>query len=252
MLTNKTILITGATSGFGRACAVLFAKHGAKLVLVGRRSERLLEMQQQLAPCAVNIQVVDVRDNRAVQRMVRELPKEFSNVDVLINNAGLARGILPAQEALLDDWEEMVNTNIKGLMYCTHAVLPGMVARNSGHIINIGSIAGNYPYKGGNVYGASKAFVLQFSQNLRTDLLGKNVRVTNLEPGMAETEFSMVRFHGDREKAHNVYQGIDPLTADDVAETALWCVTRPAHVNINRIELMPVQQAAGGLLVSRI
>ena len=195
--------------------------------------------------------VLDVRDNEAVVAAVQSLPPEFSKIDILINNAGLALGTGSYETQLLEDLEQMVDTNIKGLLYVTHAVLPGMIERNSGHIVNIGSVAGNYPYPGGNAYGGTKAFVKQFSLNLRADLLGKNIRVTNIEPGLTETEFSLVRFHGDHSKADPVYQGTQPLTGDDIAQSILWCVSQPAHVNVNFMELMPVCQAFGPLAVSR-
>jgi len=289
-LKNKTILITGATSGFGLACAELCATSGARVVAVGRRKERLEALQQKfsspsplvgeggmggLSPRSqassaliepplpnpppqggreyspIHTLLLDVRDNAAVVAAVESLPKDFSKVDILINNAGLALGTGSFETQTMDDLEQMVDTNIKGLMYCTHALLPGMIERNSGHIVNIGSVAGSYPYPGGNAYGGTKAFVERFSLNLRADLLGKNIRVTNIEPGMAETEFSLVRFHGDSDKSKNVYAGVQPLTGEDVAESILWCITRPAHVNINRLELMPTQQAFGPFGVNR-
>ena len=194
---------------------------------------------------------LDVRDNAAVEKAIASLPKAFSDIDILINNAGGALGMSSFDKADLADVEQMVQTNILGLTYCTRAILPGMVKRNRGHIVNVSSTAGNYPYPGGNVYGATKAFVTQFSLNLRADLLGTNIRVTNLEPGMAETEFSLVRFHGDAAKADAVYEGLTPLSAEDIAESILWCVTRPPHVNINRMELMPVGQAFGPFAIHR-
>jgi len=183
--------------------------------------------------------------------MYTELPNEFRKIDALINSAGLALGMQPAQGADLEDWEAMVDTNIKGLIYTTKAILPDMVERGQGHIINLGSVAGNWPYPGGNVYGGTKAFVRQFSLNLRADLHGTGVRVTNIEPGLAETEFSVVRFHGDKEKADSVYAGMTPLTAADIAETIYWTVSRPPHVNINTIEIMPVAQSWGPFPIHR-
>ncbi len=242
--------VTGATAGFGRAIAQRLAAAGHPLVLVGRRSERLAELQAGLS-VPVHRMALDVRDRAQVAGMFASLPEPFADIAILVNNAGLALGTLPADQADLEDWERMVDTNVKGLMYCTHALLPGMVARGEGHIVNIGSIAGSHAYPGGNAYGGTKAFVSQFSDNLRADLLGKRVRVTNIEPGMAETEFSLVRYHGDAEKAASVYAGIQPLTAEDVAETVMWSLRQPPHVNINRIELMPIMQAAGGLAVKR-
>ncbi|MDO9547432.1 MAG: SDR family NAD(P)-dependent oxidoreductase, partial [Candidatus Marinimicrobia bacterium] len=194
---------------------------------------------------------LDVRNRGDVFEKFQALPLEFAAIDVIVNNAGLALGLLPAHEADLDDWETMIDTNIKGLVYCTRAILPKMVERNSGLIINIGSIAGNWPYPGGNVYGATKAFVQQFSRNLRADLLGKNIRVTNLEPGIAETEFSIVRYHGDEEKAQKVYQHTKALSAEDIADIIWWLANSPEHVNINQLEVMPTLQAWGPLAVFR-
>lgn len=251
MMKQRIIVITGATSGFGKACAERLAREGARLILCGRRQERLDALQSAFGKDTAHCITLDVRDRAAVEQAFTTLPAPFANVDGLVNNAGLALGTERAPHASMEDWERMIDTNIKGVLYCTQALLPGMVARNRGDIVNIGSIAGNYPYPGGNVYGATKAFLKQFSANLRTDLLGTNLRVINLEPGMAETEFSLVRYHGDAQKAGKVYEGIAALTAEDIAETVHWCLTRPAHVNINRIELMPTQQAAGGLAVSR-
>lgn len=247
---QNTILITGASAGIGEACARAFTKEGAKLILHGRRKERLDALAKELkVPC--HVITADVRDHMAITQAIESLPKDFANVDVLINNAGLALGLEPADQASLEEWEIMVDTNIKGVLYVTKAVLPGMIARDRGHIINLGSIAGTYPYPGGNVYGATKAFLKQFSLNLRADLLGKNIRVTNIEPGMVETEFSIVRFHGDKARADQIYAGMDPLVASDIADAILWCATRPEHVNINSLELMPVRQAAGGPITKR-
>jgi len=249
---SKTIFITGASSGFGAACARIFAIPGNRLVLTARRVDPLIKLQEELAAlCEVQIIPLDVSDREAVQGAVESLPERFRAIDVLINNAGLALGLEPAHKVNLEDWEIMVDTNIKGLMYCTRTVLPGMVARNRGHIINISSTAGEWPYPGGNVYGGTKAFVTQFSRNLRCDLLGTRVRVTCLQPGMAETEFSKVRFKGDAEKAAGVYQGTEPLTAEDIAETVAWVVSRPAHVNINTLEMMSVDQAWGPFMIHR-
>ena len=246
----KTIFITGATSGFGEACARLFAQNGYKLILTGRRSDRLEKLRRDLA-ADTHIITQDVRDKEAVQNDIANLPEGFKDIDVLVNNAGLALGLGPAHEADLDQWETMVDTNIKGLMYCTRYILPGMVECNQGHIINIGSVAGNWPYPGGNVYGATKAFVKQFSHNLRTDILGTKIRVTNIEPGLAETEFSVVRFNGDEEKAAKFYEGTEPLTAENIADIVLWVTTQPTHVNINRIEVMPVCQSCGPFAINR-
>ena len=250
-LKGKTVFITGATSGFGMACARVFAREGAKLIISGRRKERLAALVKELKDAPVHSVVLDVRDNAAVIDAVHSLPKDFAQVDILINNAGLALGFSSYEKQKMEDLEQMVDTNIKGVMYCTHALLPGMVERDRGHIINIGSVAGNYPYPGGNVYGGTKAFIKQFSLNLRADLLGKNIRVTCIEPGMAETEFALVRFAGDTGKAAAVYEGVKALTAEDIAESIRWCASQPGHVNVNHIELMPTQQAFSPFAVNR-
>ena len=244
--------ITGATSGFGAACARQFAAHGWRLIVCGRRQDRLEALRTELAATVpVHAVALDMRDEAAVNAAVAALPTEFAAVDLLVNNAGLALGLEPAHRCAMDDWQQMVDTNIKGLLYCTRAILPGMVTRNRGHIVNIGSVAGNYPYPGGNVYGATKAFVRQFSLNLRADLLGSRVRVTNIEPGMAETEFSLVRFKGEADKSARVYAGTQPLQAEDIAETVYWVATRPAHVNINTLEVMPGCQALAPFAINR-
>jgi len=246
------ILITGATSGFGEACTQRFVKEGWRLVLVARRNERLKALQQRLGgETSVHIVTLDVRNREAVMNELSNLPEKFSDVDVLVNSAGLAQGLEAAYEADVSDWDTMVDTNIKGLMYCTRAVLPGMVARNRGHIVNIGSVAGDWPYPGGNVYGATKAFVKQFSLNLRADLFGTPIRITNIEPGLAETEFSVVRFKGDGEKAAKVYEGTQPLTAEDISEMIYWVASLPAHININRLEVMPVCQTWAPFAINR-
>ena len=244
---SKTILITGATSGFGAACARRFAANGWQLVLTGRRKERLEEMKKELGDSVTAALTLDVRQGQAVADAFRDLP----DIDVLLNNAGLALGLEPAWEVDLNDWETMIDTNIKGVMYCTRAILPDMVKRNTGHVINIGSTAGSWPYPGGNVYGATKAFVEQFSRNLRADLLGTRVRVTYLAPGMAETEFSKVRFKGDEEKAAQVYDATEPLRAEDIAEIVYFAATLPPHVNVNALEVMSVNQSWGHLAVHR-
>ena len=249
---GKTIFITGASSGFGAACARVLATAGNRLVLTARRIDPLLTLQEELAATAdVHIIPLDVRDREAVQGAVAGLPERFRSIDILINNAGLALGLEPAHEVDLDDWDTMVDTNIKGVMYCTRFVLPGMVARNRGHIINISSTAGAWPYPGGNVYGGTKAFVTQFSRNLRCDLLGTQVRVSCVQPGMAETEFSKVRFKGDDEKSANVYQGTEPLRAEDIAETVRWIISQPPHVNVNTLELMSIDQSWGPFAIHR-
>ena len=245
------VLDTGASAGFGVAIAQRFAKDGAKLVLVGRRTDRLAQLQKELGgPSKAHVVTLDVRDRAAVAKAIAGLPKEFAEIDLLVNNAGLALGLEPAQRANLDDWEQMVDTNIKGLMYVTRAVLPGMVERNRGHVVNISSTAASWPYTGGNAYGGTKAFVQQFSRNLRADLFGTKVRVTDIAPGLVGgTEFSNVRFHGDDDRAANVYKGTDPLTPEDIADAVHWVATRPEHVNINAMEIMPTYQSFGGLSV---
>jgi len=249
---NRTIFITGASSGFGAACARLFAAQGDRLVLAARREEPLRALCEEVArQTEVLPLILDVRRRTAVREAVAGLPGEFREVDILVNNAGLALGLEPAHETNLDDWEAMVDTNIKGLLYCTRFLLPGMVARNRGHIVNIGSTAGAWPYPGGNVYGGTKAFVEQFSRNLRADLLGKQVRVTCLAPGMAETEFSLVRFKGDTEQAAKVYTGTQALTAEDVAGIVAWVTGLPPHVNVNTLEVMSINQSWGPLAVHR-
>lgn len=249
--TSRTVFITGATAGFGAAIARRYAALGTRLILCGRRADRLEALKQELGG-AVHALALDVRDRQAVTAAVESLPAEFAAVDVLVNNAGLALGLEPAHEADLDDWDQMVDTNLKGLMYVTRAVLPGMVARDRGHVVNLSSIAGTYPYAGGNAYGATKAAVSQFSLNLLTDLVRTRVRVTNIEPGLCGgSEFSVVRFHGDADKAAKVYENTLSLSSEDVAEAVLWATSLPAHVNINRIEMMPVTQAPAGLTVHR-
>lgn len=245
------LLITGASSGFGAAIARRFAKDASHMVLAARRGERLQALAKEL-PCKTHIVTLDVRSRAAVESAVAALPADFADIDLLVNNAGLALGLEPAHRASLDEWEQMVDTNIKGLMVITRAVLPGMVARKRGHVVNLGSIAGEWPYPGGNVYGATKAFVRQFTLNLRADLLGTGVRVTDIEPGLCNgTEFSQVRFNGDEARAAAVYANTTPLSAEDIAETVHWVATRPAHVNINTLSLMPVDQAFSPLAIHR-
>jgi len=250
-LTSKTLLITGATSGFGAATARLAVARGARVVITGRRNERLLALREELGAEKAHPLCFDIRDKEAVGMALASIPEHFRPFDALINNAGLALNTAPAQDVPLAQWEQMIETNIGGLLYMTRAVLPEMLARNAGHIVNVGSMAGNYPYPGANVYGATKAFVKQFSLNLRADLLGSNIRVTNLEPGLAETEFSEVRL-GNKDKATEVYKGTKPLKAEDIAECILFVLSLPAHVNVNRMEIMPVCQASGALAVNRI
>ena len=252
---EHTVLVTGATAGFGEATARRFLAHGHKVIAVGRRAERLdalkaslpTEQQQKLLTL-----VVDVCDSAKVDALASALPPEFANVSVLVNNAGLALGLEPAHKAFLSDWDQMIDTNIKGLVHMSRAFLPGMVERKRGHVINLGSVAADYPYPGGNVYGGTKAFVKQFSLNLRADLIGTPVRVTCIEPGMCSgTEFSNVRFKGDDAKASQVYNGVTALSAEDVAEAIYWSATLPSHMNINVLELMPVQQAFNPFNVHR-
>jgi len=250
-LAGKIALVTGATSGFGDACAEAFVRAGMRVIATGRRKERLEALAARLGKDRIHPLVLDVQDRAAVEEAVASLPPALSAIDVLVNNAGLALGLEPAQRASLDEWETMIATNCRGLVTMTRAVLPGMVERNRGHVVNVGSVAALYPYPGGNVYGATKAFVHQFTLNLRADLLGTAVRATVVEPGMAETEFSLVRFSGDASKASKVYEGVKPLTAQDIAEAILWIVSLPAHVNVNAIELMPVQQAFSPFAIHR-
>ncbi|WP_458095817.1 SDR family oxidoreductase [Roseomonas sp. WA12] len=245
------VLVTGASSGFGLAIAHRFVADGARVIAAGRRADRLAALHGELGADNVLPLVLDVRDRAAVETAVAALPEEWAAVDVLVNNAGLARGLEPAQNADLDDWDAMVDTNVKGVMYLTRAVLPGMVARGRGHIVNIGSTAAEFPYPGGNVYGATKAFVRQFSLNLRADLWGTPVRVTDIEPGLVGgTEFSNVRF-GDDAKAAAVYEGADALMPEDIADAVHWVASRPARVNVNTLQVMPVAQSFGPLRVHK-
>lgn len=248
-----TVLVTGATSGFGAAIARRFADSGSRVIALGRRSERLEPIQAAYGSERVHVLCVDVADRIAVEEAIAALPPAFEDVDCLVNNAGLALGMGAAQVASVADWDRMIDTNCRGLAYVTHAVLPGMVARGRGLVINMGSVAGTYPYPGGNVYGATKAFVRQFSLNLRSDLHGTGVRVTCIEPGMCGgTEFSSVRFAGDTARAAAVYEGLQPLTAEDIADTVVWIASRPEHVNVNFVELMPVAQSFAPLQVHRL
>ncbi len=249
-LGGKVALVTGATSGFGEATAEAFARAGATVVAAGRRKERLDALVARHG-ARIHPLVLDVRDRAAVERAIRELPPPLAAIDVLVNSAGLALGLEPAQRASLDEWDTMIATNCRGLVTMTRAVLPGMVERNRGHVVNVGSVAASYPYPGGNVYGATKAFVRQFTLNLRADLLGTAIRATSIEPGMAETEFSLVRFGGDAARASKVYEGVKSLSSGDVAEAILWIVSLPPHVNVNALELMPVQQAFSPFAIDR-
>jgi len=243
---SKIVLVTGATSGFGRETVRMFAKDGCKIIAIGRREERLKELKKELIDYEVHTIALDVRDKEAVFDAIKNLPKEYKEIDILVNNAGLALGLEKAPDALLEDWEIMIDTNIKGLMYITKAVLPTMVKRKTGYIFNLGSIAGNWPYEGANVYGSTKAFVQQFSLNLRTDLKGTNIRVSNIEPGFSKTEFSNIRFKGDDEKANAIYDGLQPLVAEDIANLIFTLSKLPPHVNVNTLEVMPTAQTWAG------
>jgi 3-hydroxy acid dehydrogenase / malonic semialdehyde reductase len=246
----EIVFVTGASSGFGAAVARRFAADGARVVAAARRADRLRPLVSEFGPQVLPL-TLDVRDRAAVAVAVAGLPDDFKAVDVLVNNAGLALGQDPAQAADLNDWDQMIDTNCKGLVYCTRAILPGMVERKRGHVVNLGSVAGSYPYPGGNVYAGTKAFVHQFSLSLRSDVHGTGVRVTCVEPGMADTEFSLVRFDGDQAKAGNVYTGMQPLTADDIAAAIHWATSVPPHVNVNTIELMPTDQSFAAFQVAR-
>ncbi|MFZ7165580.1 SDR family oxidoreductase [Avibacterium avium] len=245
------ILITGASAGFGKAMCEVFIKAGYKVIGAARRLEKLEKLQAELGENFFPLQM-DMNNLSEIDRALSRLPEAFQQIDLLVNNAGLALGLEPSHQANFDDWLTMINTNIVGLTYLTRKVLPQMVERQQGHIINLGSIAGTYPYPGGNVYGATKAFVEQFSLNLRADLAGTKVRVTNVEPGLCGgTEFSNVRFKGDDSKAASVYANVQPIEPIDIANTVLWIYQQPAHVNINRIEIMPVAQSFSALNVVR-
>ncbi|WP_215767450.1 SDR family NAD(P)-dependent oxidoreductase [Gluconobacter cerinus] len=247
---SLTVLVTGATAGFGHAIATRLVQDGHRVIATGRRAERLEALKAELGDNLLPFPL-DMTDRDALRALPDSLPENWRTVDVLVNNAGLALGMEPAQEAKIDNWETMIATNVSGLVEMTHALLPGMVERNSGYVIMLGSTAGLYPYTGGNVYGATKAFVRQFSQNLRTDLLGKRIRVTDIEPGLCGgSEFSSVRLKDD-DKAAAVYKDTTPLTPQDIAETVSWLVGLPWHMNVNTMEIMPVCQASGGLAVNR-
>ncbi|PVZ09717.1 MULTISPECIES: SDR family oxidoreductase [unclassified Pseudomonas] len=249
----STVFITGATSGFGEACARRFADAGWALVLTGRRQDRLEALARELGEkTQVLPLVLDVRDRAAMEAAIESLPAPFDKLTGLINNAGLALGTDPAPKCSLDDWDTMVDTNVKGLIYATRLLLPRLIAHGRGaSIVNLGSVAGNYPYPGSHVYGATKAFVGQFSLNLRCDLQGTGVRVTNLEPGLCESEFSLVRFNGDQSKYDATYKGAEPVQPQDIAETIFWVMNQPAHLNINSLEIMPVSQSWAGFAIER-
>jgi serine 3-dehydrogenase len=250
-LKNKTVFVTGASSGIGKAAAAAFASEGANLILAARRIDRLKELENQLVKKynikAISIQL-DVRKLSEVKKAVASLKNEWRNIDVLLNNAGLARGLSKIHEGDTDHWDEMIDTNVKGLLYVSRTVIPLMVARQQGHVVNIGSIAGHDAYPNGNVYNASKFAIKGLSKAMRFDLYDKNIRVTSIDPGMVITEFSEVRFSGDKERANKVYDGLTALSADDIAETILWCVTRPSHVNISEVIIMPTAQASATMV----
>ena len=248
---GRIALVTGATSGFGEAMARRLLAAGARVIATGRREARLAALASELGTDRLLTRTLDVREQVSIDALLADLPGPFQAIDILYNNAGLALGLSKAHEASLDDWQTMIDTNVTGLVRITRAVLPGMVARNRGDVINLSSVAASYPYPGGNVYGATKSFVRQFSLNLRADLLGTKIRVSSIEPGMADTEFSVVRFKGDQSSANKVYQGVDAMSADDVALVCEGVLRLPAHINVNTLELMPVQQAFGPFAVSR-
>jgi 3-hydroxy acid dehydrogenase / malonic semialdehyde reductase len=245
-LKGKIVFITGASAGIGAATAFAFAAEGARLLLAARRAGKLAETASaalERGAAAVHSIDLDVRDHRAVQQAIDDLPPEWAQIDILVNNAGLSRGLDKLYMGRIQDWEEMIDTNVKGLLYVTRAVVPGMVVRGRGHVINLGSTAGEITYPNGAVYCATKAAERSINDGLRQDVLGTPVRVTSVDPGMVETDFSLVRFHGDKERAAKVYKGVKPLTAEDIAEVIVWAASRPAHVNIARVVLTPVQQA---------
>jgi 3-hydroxy acid dehydrogenase / malonic semialdehyde reductase len=246
-LKDKIVFVTGASSGIGRACALAFSREGAKLLLCARRKERLGELANQIRTVHrtdCHFFELDVRVQKDVETAINTLPQPWKAIDILINNAGLSRGLDKLHEGNLTDWEEMIDTNVKGLLYVSRVVIPGMVQRRSGHIVNIGSIAGHEVYPGGNVYCASKHAVDAITKGMQIDLVDTPIRVSSVDPGMVETEFSAVRFHGDTQRAGKVYRGITPLTGEDVAEAIIFCVTRPPHVNIHQLRIMPTAQAS--------
>ncbi len=250
---NKTVLITGATSGIGLGCARKFAANGDRLILTGRNEEKLEQIRQELAAQGTEVLVLafDVRNREAATAAIEGLPDEWASVDVLVNNAGLALGLEPEYEGCVDDWETMIDTNIKGLLLMTRLVVPKMVARNSGHIINIGSVAGDAAYAGGNVYCATKAAVKAITDGLRIDVAHTALRVTNLKPGLVETNFSNVRFHGDEGRAATVYKGIKPLTGDDIADVAVYAANAPEHVQIAEVLILATHQASGSVIIRK-
>ena len=247
---DKIVFITGATSGIGLACAKKFAENGDRLILTGRNESRLAEIRKELMQKGTEVLTLafDVRDREQAARFMDDLPAEWKNIDVLVNNAGLALGLEPEYEGNLDDWETMIDTNIKGLLTMTRLIVPGMVERNSGHVINVGSVAGDAAYAGGNVYCATKAAVKALSDGLRIDVANTAIRVTNLKPGLVETNFSNIRFHGDSERAANVYKGVKPLTGDDIADVAVYAANAPAHVQIAEVLILATHQASGSVI----
>ena len=248
---NKTVLITGATSGIGLACARKFAQNGDRLILTGRNEQRLKEICKELKEKGSEVMtlVFDVRNRKVAEKLMTELPEEWKKIDVLVNNAGLALGLDPEYEGNLDEWETMIDTNIKGLLTMTRLVVPGMVERNSGHIINIGSVAGDAAYAGGNVYCATKAAVKALTDGLRIDVINTAIRVTNLKPGLVETNFSNVRFRGDNERADSLYRGIKPLVGDDIADVAVYAANAPEHVQIAEVLILATHQAGASMVV---
>ena len=245
---NKIVLITGATSGIGLACARKFAANGDKLILTGRNEQRLAELKEELHAEVITL-AFDVRNREKAKACLKDLPAEWQKIDVLVNNAGLALGLEPEYEGNIDDWETMIDTNIKGLLTMTRLIVPGMVERGRGHVINVGSVAGDAAYAGGNVYCATKAAVKALTDGLRIDVADTAIRVTNLKPGLVETNFSNVRFHGDNDRAANVYRGIKPLTGDDIADVAVYAANAPAHVQIAEVLILATHQASGSIIV---
>ena len=250
---NKIVLITGATSGIGLGCARKFAENGDKVILTGRNEQRLTEIRKELTDQGAEVLTLafDVRDREKAKKYIDDLPEEWKQIDVLVNNAGLALGLEPEYEGNLDDWETMIDTNIKGLLLMTRLIVPGMVERNSGHIINIGSVAGDAAYAGGNVYCSTKAAVKALTDGLRIDVANTAIRVTNLKPGLVETNFSNIRFHGDTERASKLYTGIKPLTGDDIADVAVYAANAPEHVQIAEVLILATHQASGSVIVRK-
>jgi 3-hydroxy acid dehydrogenase/malonic semialdehyde reductase len=250
-LKGKIVFVTGASAGIGRSCARAFASEGAKVLMCARRADRLKTFATELAKefgVPVHYFALDVRSQGAVEKAISGLPGEWGSIEVLVNNAGLSRGLAKLHEGLVSDWDEMIDANVKGLLYVSRAVIPGMVERRAGHVINIGSIAGREVYPGGNVYCATKFAVRALTSGLRLDLNGTPIRVSEVAPGLVQTEFSIVRFHGDAERAGKVYQGLTPLSPDDIADAVVWCATRPPHVNVSELVVMPTAQASATLV----